>query len=108
MEYHSMEMPMSKNILDCRLLLQSLRLERRQIPLHWIPGHSNIYGKGWVELCWIRREHKLFNNQFDNSFQSSKSYEVKLESTAHFLCLLKGIGGTAWTEISLKNALKNL
>jgi len=38
------EIPISKNVLDCRILLESMRIEGRQIILQWIPGHCDIYG----------------------------------------------------------------
>ncbi|GIY83777.1 hypothetical protein CDAR_466071 [Caerostris darwini] len=38
------EAPSSKNILECRALLERLPVEGLHIVLQWIPGHCDILG----------------------------------------------------------------
>ncbi|XP_015926620.1 uncharacterized protein [Parasteatoda tepidariorum] len=44
------EMPISKDIQDCRALLEKLKIDGRQVSLQWIPGHSDIYGNEQADM----------------------------------------------------------
>ncbi|GFY57670.1 RNase H domain-containing protein [Trichonephila inaurata madagascariensis] len=105
------EIPISKNILDCRILLESLRIEGRQITLQWISGHDDIYGNEQADLLTKKGTQILRLPNTYNSFRSSKLYqkydEVKYESIAHYSRICN-VGELAWAEISRINPMKKL
>ncbi|XP_015915705.1 uncharacterized protein [Parasteatoda tepidariorum] len=70
----SREIPISRTIQDCQVLLESLRIAGRQITLQWIPRHCDIYGNELAGMLAKKGTQIIQQPSTLKSFHSARLY----------------------------------